>query len=131
MYADCNNRAGKYIKGNVTVDEIAAKYQEMRASREEYRAVRMKSLESIKNPTPMQKFLNKKDCMNASFVQKYLTTPYPNRTGNNGESRIGLFKSIKYCQEHFDDATLNSVIAKAKSERWTTKEIVDILNYDK
>lgn len=131
LYADCNNRAGKFIKGNVTVDEIAAKYQEMRANRDAYRAVRMKSLESIKNPTPMQKFLNKKDCMNASFIQQYLTTPYTKLTGNGGESRDGLFKSIKYCQSHFDDCTLNSVIAKAKSEGWTTKEIVDILNYDK
>lgn len=133
LYADCScsNRAGKFIKGNVTVDEIAAKYQEMRANHEAYRAVRMKHLESIRNPTPMQKFLNKRNCMNASFVQKYLTTPYPNRSGNNGESRLGLFKSIKYCQEHFDDDTLNSVISKAKKERWTDKEINDILNYDK
>lgn len=131
LYADCKNRAGKFIKGNVTVDEVAAKYQEMRVSREAYRAVRMKNLDSISNPTPMQRFLNKRDCMNASFVQKYLTTPYPNRTGNNGESRLGLFKAIKYCQEHFDDDTLNSVIAKAKSEKWSEKEINDILAYNK
>lgn len=131
LYADCCNRAGKFIKGNVTVDEIAAKYQEMRVNREAYRSMRMKSLDSIRNPTPMQKFLNKRDCMNAPFVQKYLTTPYPNRTGNNGESRLGLFKSLKYCQEHFDDETLSSVISKAKSEQWTEKENIDILNYNK
>lgn len=131
LYADCSNKAGKFIKGDVNVDEIASKYQAMRASHEAYRAVRMKHLESIRNPTPMQKFLHKRDCMSASFVQKYLTTPYPNRTGNNGESRMGLFKSIKYCQEHFDDDTLNSVIAKAKREGWTDKEINDILTYNK
>ena len=79
----------------------------------------------------MQKFLNKRDCMKTSFVQKYLTTPYPNRTGNNNESRMGLFKSIKYCQEHFDDDTLTHVISKAKREGWTDKEISDILNYNK
>lgn len=131
LYSDCSNRAGKFIRGNVNVDEIAAKYQEMRASNEAYRATRMKRLDSIKNPTPMQKFLNKKDCMNVSFVQQYLTTPYPNRTGNNGESRLGLFKSIKYCQEHFDDDTLHAVIAKAKSEKWSDKEINDILAYNR
>lgn len=131
LYADCSGRASKFIKGNVAVDEISAKYQEMRANHEAYRAVRMKHLESIKNPTPMQKFLNKRDCMKASFVQKYLTTPYPNRTGNNNESRMGLFKSIKYCQEHFDDDTLTHVISKAKREGWTDKEISDILNYNK
>ena len=131
LYANCNNTAAKFINGVVNNDEIAEKYQAMRANNESYRAMRAKAIEAIKNPTPMQKFLNKRDCMNADFVKKYLTTPYPNTTGNNGESRTGLFKSIKYCQAHYDDATLDAVIRKAKSERWTDKEITDILNYNK
>lgn len=70
----------------------------------------------------------KNDNLCASFdkVKYYLNKSFPKLKGN-GDSSISLFKAIRCCMQYNDGTTLDKVIAKAKSERWTDKEIDHIL----
>lgn len=70
-------------------------------------------------------------CADYEPIKYYLNKNYPKLKGN-GDSSISLFKAIRCCVKYNDTATLNKVIAKAKSERWSDKEINHILkNIDK
>ena len=70
-------------------------------------------------------------CAEYEPVKYYMNKNYPKLKGN-GDSSISLFKAIRCCTKYNDTATLNKVIAKAKSERWSEKEIDHILkNIDK
>lgn len=62
------------------------------------------------------------DCSKFESVRYYLDTPFPLMSGN-GNSSISLFKAIKCCQKYNDDRTLYEVIAKARAEGWSNKEI--------
>lgn len=70
----------------------------------------------------------KNDNLCASFeaVKYYLNKSFPKLKGN-GDSSSSLFKAIRCCMKYNDGTTLDKVIAKAKSERWTDKEIDHIL----
>lgn len=70
-------------------------------------------------------------CADYEPVKYYMNKNYPRLKGN-GDSSISLFKAIRCCHKYGDAATLHKVIAKAKAERWTDKEIEHILkNIDK
>lgn len=124
-----NVTANKFVRGNQSAEPITLLYNKIRTTHDEYRTLREKRIAMVSNPTPVQKFLYKRDCSSKDFILDYLNTPFLNNRGNGGASRTGLFKSIKYCQQHFDDKTLKKVIDKAKSENWTDEEIKQILDY--
>lgn len=63
------------------------------------------------------------DCSTFEHVKAYLNTPYPQIKGNGGASMYGLFSSICACVKYNDSTTLEKVIAKAKAEHWSDKEI--------
>lgn len=62
------------------------------------------------------------DCLKCKSVMNYLNTTY-NKTSGNGDSNLNLYKAICCCVKYGDDKALDKVIAKAKSEKWTNKEI--------
>lgn len=70
-------------------------------------------------------------CSKFDCVVEYLNTPFNKVKGNGGASRLGLFQSVKVCQKYNDETTLEKVLEKARSEKWTEKEIDAILNYKK
>ena len=61
-------------------------------------------------------------CKNYDVVRYYLTKSFPKLTGN-GDSSISLFKAVRCCMKYNDDKTLNEVLSKAISERWTRSEL--------
>lgn len=61
---------------------------------------------------------------NNSKVQYYLNTPFYKNSGN-GNSNISLYTAICVCISANDYETLNLIIDKAKSEKWSNKEIFD------
>lgn len=62
------------------------------------------------------------DCSKWEVVKRYLDTPFPLQNGN-GNSSTWLYAAIQTCLQYHDDRTLNDVIAKAKCEGWTEREI--------
>ena len=64
-------------------------------------------------------------CKNYDVVQYYLRKSFPKLTGN-GDSSISLFKAIRCCMKYGDNKTLNEVLNKASSERWTGLELTRI-----
>lgn len=63
-----------------------------------------------------------KMCLTYDKIQHYLRTPYTKMTGN-GDSDSSLFKAIVCCLKYKDSFTLNVVLNKARSERWSEKEL--------
>ena len=61
-------------------------------------------------------------CKNYDVVRYYLTKSFPKLTGN-GDSSISLFKAVRCCMKYNDDKTLNEVLSKAISERWSRSEL--------
>ena len=62
------------------------------------------------------------DCSKWEVVKRYLDTPFPLQNGN-GNSSTWLYAAIQTCLQYHDDRTLNDVIAKARSENWSEREI--------
>lgn len=62
------------------------------------------------------------DASKSDKVVKYLSTPYP-MTRGNGDSDSSLYSAICACRCAGDDATLDAVLSKARSERWTEAEL--------
>lgn len=75
-----------------------------------------------------QAFYGSCDCSTFEHIKAYLNTPYPQIKGNGGASMNGLFSSICSCVKYHDEDTLDKLIAKAKSEHWTDKEINRIID---
>lgn len=65
-------------------------------------------------------------CKNYSTVTYYLNKSFPNKTGN-GDSSISLFKAVLTCMKYKDQQTLQEVLAKARRESWSEKEIDHII----
>jgi len=65
---------------------------------------------------------NKFSCEKIDYVREYLETPFLKMRGN-GKSDSLLYASIKACQKYKDDETLDKVLNKARSERWTEREL--------
>ena len=61
-------------------------------------------------------------CANYDVVQYYLKKSFPNIKGN-GDSSISLFKAVRCCMKYGDKTTLDSVLRKARNERWTEHEL--------
>lgn len=61
-------------------------------------------------------------CKNYDVVQYYMRKSFPKLTGN-GDSSISLFKAVRCCMKYGDDKTLNEVLCKAISERWSRSEL--------
>lgn len=61
-------------------------------------------------------------CETDTTIKKYLNTPYPHLTGN-GTSSSELYQSICKCIANGDTTTLEKVLSKARSERWTEGEL--------
>lgn len=66
-------------------------------------------------------------CESWNVIQRYITTPFPKMNGNVNSSKW-LYAAIKTCQRYNDADTLKKVIDKAKSERWSDKELERMLN---
>jgi len=64
-------------------------------------------------------------CKHYDVVQYYLRKSYPKLTGN-GDSSISLFKAVRCCMKYGDNQTLNEVLGKARSEKWTEHELTRI-----
>lgn len=62
------------------------------------------------------------DASKSDKVVKYLSTPYP-ATRGNGDSDSSLYSAICACRCAGDDRTLDAVLCKARSERWTEAEL--------
>lgn len=65
-------------------------------------------------------------CAKYDVVLHYLRTDYPKLNGN-GDSATSLFKAVRCCMKYGDNGTLLEILAKAKRERWTEKELNRIL----
>ena len=65
---------------------------------------------------------NKFSCEKIDYVREYLETPFLKMRGN-GKSDSLLYASIKACQKYKDNETLDKVLAKARSEKWSEKEL--------
>lgn len=61
-------------------------------------------------------------CQSYDVIQHYLNTSYPKLTGN-GDSSISLFRAVRCCIKYNDSTTLEKVLTKAKTERWSAKEL--------
>lgn len=61
-------------------------------------------------------------CKTYTTVKRYLDTSFP-RIRGNGNSSTWLFAAICTCLKYKDNVSLNEVIEKAKSEKWTDKEL--------
>ena len=61
-------------------------------------------------------------CGRYDVVQYYLKKSFPNIKGN-GDSSISLFKAVRCCMKYGDKTTLESVLRKARNERWTEHEL--------
>jgi hypothetical protein len=61
-------------------------------------------------------------CQNYDVVQYYLKKSFPNIKGN-GDSSISLFKAVRCCMKYGDKTTLESVLRKARDERWSEQEL--------
>lgn len=66
--------------------------------------------------------LNKEDVIDDDRVQYYLNTDFPLMKGN-GDSASSLYTAIVTCLAHDDEDTLDIVLDKARSERWSEKEL--------
>lgn len=62
------------------------------------------------------------DCSQWEVVKRYLETPFPYQNGN-GNSSTWLYAAIQTCLKYKDDRTLNDVLAKARNEGWTEREL--------
>ncbi len=65
---------------------------------------------------------NKFSCEKLDYVREYLETPFLKMSGN-GKSDSLLYASIKACQKYKDNETLDRVLNKARSERWSEREL--------
>lgn len=65
---------------------------------------------------------NDNKCLTDPVIVKYLSTPYMKLTGN-GTSSSELYQSICKCIANGDTTTLEKVLNKARSERWTEGEL--------
>ncbi len=65
---------------------------------------------------------NKFSCEKIDYVREYLETPFLKMSGN-GKSDSLLYASIKACQKYKDNETLDRVLNKARSERWSEREL--------
>lgn len=65
---------------------------------------------------------NKFSCEKIDYVREYLDTPFPNISGN-GKSDSLLYASIQACKRYKDNETLQKVLDKARSERWSEREL--------
>lgn len=63
-----------------------------------------------------------RDVSGSSKVRRYLDTPFPKKNGN-GHSDMFLYVAICKCLKFKDSATLEVVLEKAKSEKWTSSEL--------
>lgn len=61
-------------------------------------------------------------CKNYDVVQYYLRKSFPKLNGN-GDSSISLFRAIRCCMKYGDNQTLNEVLSKARSEKWSEQEL--------
>ena len=61
-------------------------------------------------------------CRNYDVVEYYLKKSFPKLTGN-GDSSISLFKAVRCCMKYNDRSTLNEVLDKARSEKWSIPEL--------
>ena len=88
-----------------------------------------KTLKLFFNPPRPIRTSNKNNgrAMNKDKVKYYLNTPFPLQHGN-GNSNSSLFTAMSTCFYLGDQQTLDAVIAKAKSEGWTDKEIQHNMN---
>jgi hypothetical protein len=68
------------------------------------------------------KQIEHRDIHDDDRVQYYLTTEFPYITGN-GDSASSLYTAIVTCLANDDEATLEEVLEKARSEKWTEKEL--------
>lgn len=107
-----HNKPGNYFKNASAVIRDARSIQQMNY---------------VKNALkPQVKTNNNKShdgmCIRYDVIRHYLDTPYTKICGN-GDSNISLFKALATCIKYNDNETLNKVIQKAKSEKWTDKEI--------
>jgi hypothetical protein len=66
----------------------------------------------------------KSSVINNKKIRYYLDTPFTRESGN-GDSNRSLYVAICVCLTADDDETLNIVLDKARSERWTKKELDD------
>lgn len=64
-------------------------------------------------------------CKHYDVVEYYLKKSFPKLTGN-GDSSISLFKAVRCCLKYNDRSTLNEVLDKARSERWSIQELARI-----
>ena len=69
-----------------------------------------------------QSYTNQVDTSKWDIVKRYLETPFPKQNGN-GVSNIWLYAALQTTKKYNDLQTQLKVIAKAKSEGWTDKEI--------
>ena len=72
----------------------------------------------------MNKAVNtvKKSVIDDERVQYYLSNDFPLMQGN-GDSASSLFTAICVCLSHQDEDALEEVLEKARSERWSEKEL--------
>lgn len=61
-------------------------------------------------------------CRHYDVVEYYLKKSFPKLTGN-GDSSISLFKAVRCCMKYNDRQTLNEVLDKARSEKWSIPEL--------
>ena len=92
-----------------------------------WRAVRaLLASRAVNSSEPIKKNLTVTNhdglCKNYDVVQYYLRKSFPKLTGN-GDSSISLFKAIRCCMKYGDNETLNEVLNKATSERWSAQEL--------
>ena len=61
-------------------------------------------------------------CKHYDVVEYYLKKSFPKLTGN-GDSSISLFKAVRCCLKYNDRKTLNEVLDKARTEKWSIPEL--------
>lgn len=66
--------------------------------------------------------IGEKDVLDDERVQYYLSTDFPQITGN-GDSASSLYTAITVCLAHDDENALEEVLDKARREMWTEKEL--------
>lgn len=119
---------GKFVTQDCLLDDGAIISEDSTVWKQVWRVTRsLIAEEAIKyqpTTTKVQTSLKTKNglCANYDKIRYYLSHSYPNISGN-GDSSSSLFKALRCCLKYNDNDTLNTVLEKARRERWSEKEL--------
>lgn len=124
----CPN-AIRFVNGISTVQKLVAQSDaQYHLTNEDIAALNSKSdVQTLLSMLEVKRVASSNDgiCKDWNVIARYLNTPFLKTSGNLYSAKW-LFAAVKTCQKYKDNATLQTVLNKARSEHWSEKELSHI-----